>query len=153
MIAMTTQTHAFTLPAIRAPQQCACVLDADRIVSALAQGLGLPGFLSRAISIAAFEREASQLDTRTAVHPVLRIRSARHSQIRHGLIASAKCCSCGAALVSPQCLLAGNPGTLVVREHCQAFVQQVVCLLSAPGAKRRGPGFEPEQPVSWKQSL
>src|SRR5262245_48373886 len=139
MIAMTTQTHAFTLPAIRAPQERACVLDTHRIVPAFAQGLGLPGFLRGTTSIAALERETSHLDTSSPIDPVLRIRSARHVEISQGLIGSAKCCSRGAAFVSPQCLLTGDSWPVVLRQHRQAFVQQAVCLLGTPRTERRGP--------------
>src|SRR5436190_20961278 len=93
--AITTQIHAFTLPAIRAPQDRPGVLDTCRIVASFAERLRLPCFGRGAGAIAALQRQPAQFHARAAVYPWLRIRANRECEIGRRLRGASKQRSCG----------------------------------------------------------
>src|SRR3954470_14989955 len=149
--AITTQIHAFTLPAIRAPQDRPCVLDTCRIVATFAKRLRLPRFVLRAGAIAALQRQAAQFDARAAVDPWLWVGANREREICCRLLRAPEQRACGASLVPPQRLFAGHLWTLIPGQHRQALGQQLVGLLSTSRAERTRPCLEPEEPIPRKQ--
>src|SRR3954454_9612854 len=108
-IATTTQTHAFTLPAIGAPDERSRVLDARRIVPPLAQRLGLTSFVPGGVAIAALQRQAAQLDAGAPVHPWLRVCADCDIQIGERVVGASEQRARGAALVVPQRVFSRHP--------------------------------------------
>src|SRR3954462_4025241 len=118
-IATTTQTHAFTLPAIGAPDERSGGLDAGRIVAPLAQRLGLTSFVSSGVAIATLQREPAQLDAGAPVHPWLRVGAHRGIQIGERIVASSEQRARCAALVMPQRVFSRHPDPRILRKDRQ----------------------------------
>src|ERR687890_1871920 len=97
MTATTTHIHAFTLPAIRVPQDAACAVDADRIVAPAAERFGLPRFLRRSRPVAALQRELCELDACAAAHPRQCVAARRPLQIVERRVRAPERRPCGAA--------------------------------------------------------
>src|SRR3954471_3702893 len=125
-IATTTQTHAFTLPAIGAPDERSGVLDAGRIVPPLAQRLGLTSFVCGGVAIATLQREPAQLDAGAAVDPWLRVCAHCGIQVGEGIVGSSEQRARCAALVMPQRVFSRHPDPRILREDRQPLREQVV---------------------------
>src|SRR4051794_20303692 len=105
--AATTQIQFFTLPATGTPQQGARVGDAHGIVALPTQRFRVARACGGRSTIAAGHRQAPELDSRATSDPGLRIRTGRAQQVVCRIL-PVEGCTCGAALVAPQRLFAGD---------------------------------------------
>src|SRR5262245_31777399 len=136
MTPTTTQTQVLTLPAIRILQELLRLLHAHRIVALLAEVLALARLGRRRAAVAPSERETGELDTGTAVNPVLRRGARRQLEVRNRLGLALQARVGRASLVTPERVFARDSPRFVRRHHPHALAQERHRLVEPAGADR-----------------
>src|SRR5262245_60947968 len=122
-------------------------IDGSRIVVALAKRDRLPEFLLRGGAVAGLDRELAELEARSRMDPLARLERQRGAQIGIGLRRPAERRARGAALVSPQRILAEHPRTAIGGEAREPVVDEPLRVGSASGAQIRRSRLEPHETI------
>src|SRR5688572_11327628 len=146
--ATTIQTQVFTLPAMCAPQQPACLLDAWRVVPFRAQRLRRGRLRRRGRPVAAGEGQARELRVRAAGDPRRSVAAGGFTQVGQRGLLLAQTRAGGAPFIPPERFFPRHALPRLLREHRQTLGEEAVRLREAAGAKRGRAGLEDDQAIA-----